>query len=562
MRIITTFWIRFSMSIAVSALCTATAVSAQESHKSKFTSIPSPPQPKVGLLLLDLVQSEAAGLQPDSRAFVLWQASYGYRNIDPEKADMLLRDAFRVTLSLPGSPFQAIHGEAELNGTKYWLQKQILQEMIKQSAQTEELEQFLASAEPEVRQMLSTNLFRHFVEKKAFGRARDLLNQMADENSRFPYRAATELMDALPRERAEDRVAIFSQALDSYKQHSDELYPSFYDLATLVLRFWSDLPSSIVLDAVNQILDRAKAADERQQGIRVGLAATRGDAYFSSVYQFRLYELIPVLQQLNEALAKNLLDQNSEVEMALAHYPKGLASMGPLAESNTQSGRRGVRGILSIGATDPARVPAEDAHYEIARRQEQIRSEAEKEPERALSDAKGLPLNSLLEPTYSPRAATLTSVAWIAATSNPAVSRAALGELRKAVENMPARSQAQMLEKLPDIYLRLGDEDEALNSLDDLVEIAVKLYSDDSDLDDPNQAFKGMWPSVNLWRHCVELATKLAPSLAAAIIEGIPDDEIKTFEIVSLANLLLGANSPAVSTIEKHNKGVSAFIVP
>jgi len=125
---------------------------------------------------------------------------------------------------------------------------------------------------------------------------------------------------------------------------------------------------------------------------------------------------------------------------------------------------------------------------------------------------------------------------------------------------MPARGQAQMIEDLPDLYLRLGDEEEARKMLDQLVTVAAKLYQTDADLSDPNQAFKVWWPSSNLWWRCLAFAAKLNPSPAEQIIEEIQDDEIKAFERVAFANSLLGAGTAQFSIIEKHKHGVTAFM--
>ncbi|PYX76176.1 MAG: hypothetical protein DMG72_05640 [Acidobacteria bacterium] len=565
---------RFLSQVTVAALVAATALTAQEMpaknpapigpkeqlHRKTAKPKLTPPQ-KLGLRLLNSAQFEAAGLQPDMRAFVLWQASHGYTKIDPAKADALLKDAFRVTLSVESSQAESRDcSEVEFCGVKYWLQKQILQEMIKRAKRISEIQPWLASAEPEVRQRLSPDVFRRYLHEKAFDQARDLLGQMADEDGYFSYGGARELMDALPPERSKDRITIFSQALDSYRQHTDERYPAFDDLATMVLRFWQDLPPSLVLEAVDQIFDRAKdadakRADEGQQNIPVGISANKGDAYFSSTYQFRLYELMPVLEQLDKDRAESFMRDNSEIHAALERYPQGLASMNALP--NQSDGRHRL-GILSIGTVDTTQAAAGEMLHELSRRQNRIVSEAEKDPKQALSDAMGLPLS--LESGFSPRASTLSSLARIVASKNPDLSKAALGEIRKIAENTPAHNQAGILAELPEIYLRLGDQDAARSSLNELVKIAVKLYSRDSDSDDPNQAFKAMWPSANLWRHCVQVAAKLAPSVAEEIIEEVPDADIKTFERITFANTLLGADTPPISIIEKHKNGMSAFI--
>jgi hypothetical protein len=557
--------------IAITVLFAAVGLPAQNAPTKKSTPIvPSTknpakpakakltPQQEHGLRLLSSAESEAPGLQPDMRAFVLWQASRGYTKLNPAKADSLLKNAFRATLSIDKGQDRCTHSEAELCGTKYWLQKQILRDLIEQSKRISEIQPLLASAEAEVRQMMSTNLFHRYVREKAFARARDLLNRTANENGYFSYGSATELIDALPREQSQDRIGVFSQALEAYRQHSDEKYPTSDDLAMMVLRVWQDLPPTLALDAIDQIFDRAKDADEEQQNISVGVSANNGDAYFSSVYQFRLYQLMPVLEQLDKARAESLLGQNSEVQAVLGRYPEGLASMNALPHGNTRSGSH-VPGILSMGAIDATQAPAERARYEITRRQDRILNEAEKDPEQALSEAMSLPLNSGLE-EYDPRTSTLSALAQIAATNHPDVSRAALGEIRKIATNLSIRDQARILTQLPELYLRLGDQDEARNSLKELVKIAAKLYGQDSDLDDPNQAFKGMWPSANLWRHCIAVATRFAPMQAEEIVQDIPDPEIRAFERITLANSLLGASTAPLSVIEKHRKGISASI--
>jgi hypothetical protein len=218
---------------------------------------------------------------------------------------------------------------------------------------------------------------------------------------------------------------------------------------------------------------------------------------------------------------------------------------------------------MSIGAFGreySPEAPAEQARYEIARRQKKILSEAEKNPRQALSDALGLPLTNPSSASFSPRAMTLHSVARIAQTRNPAVSKEALQEMRKVVDPMPAGSQAQMLEDVPDLYLRLGDEANARKTLDQLLAVAAKLYEKDTDLSDPNQAFKVWWPSSNLWWRCIAFAAKLNPSPAEQIIEEIQDDEIKTFERIAFANSLLGTGAARFSIIERHKSGGGILI--
>ena len=183
--------------------------------------------------------------------------------------------------------------------------------MIRPSKLSGPIEQFLASAEPEFRQLLCSELLDRYINEKNFDRAHQLLTQVADEQGYFPYGDAIHLIEALPPKQAGDRLAIFSEALDSFTQHTEELYPGYEDLATMVLRFWEELPAPLVLQAIDQILDRGKDVDEVQrkageQDLRVGISTKQGAAYFPSTYEFRVFQLMPVLEQLDETRAESL----------------------------------------------------------------------------------------------------------------------------------------------------------------------------------------------------------------------------------------------------------------
>jgi len=257
------------------------------------------------------------------RAFVLWQVSRGYEKVDPTKSNSLLNAALTATQDIK-SPEESLKECAEpaFCGPRHWLQEQILRDMIRQSKQSAMIEQFLETSESGFRQLLTPQLLGRYIEVKDFDRAHELLNQVAEEQGSFPYGEAARLIEALPPEREGDRQAIFSRALDSFTQHQQELYPGWADLATIVLCCWQDLPASLILQAIDQILDRAKEADEvhrnsGEQSLRVGMSAKKGDAYFDSTYQFRVFQLMPVLGQLDQTRAESLQRENSDVRTAL-----------------------------------------------------------------------------------------------------------------------------------------------------------------------------------------------------------------------------------------------------
>src|SRR6266478_8790236 len=193
-------WRGASRLVALAVLCATCVATAQAPAKNprligaKVESSPklSPPkltaQQKLGLKQLQVAQSEAATLQPDMRAFVLWQASRGYEKIDGLRATSLLREALAVTQGIASA-------ESDLNqcaepvfcGPGHWLQEQILRDMIRQSKQLGPVEQFLTNADPGFRVLLGSALLERYIDENRFDQAREFLNQLADDQDSFPY---------------------------------------------------------------------------------------------------------------------------------------------------------------------------------------------------------------------------------------------------------------------------------------------------------------------------------------------------------------------------------------
>ena len=122
----------------------------------------------------------------------------------------------------------------------------------------------------------------------------------------------------------------------------------------------------------------------------------------------------------------------------------------------------------------------------------------------------------------------------------PSLARFALDEIVK-VEDQLTPTQLKGIADVPKIYFELGDEDDAKKALKAMVRAAEKLYAHDTDAEDPNKAFKGTWPSADLWRLCVQIAGKISPALAEEIIGEIPDPEIAAAQKVAFASGLLGS---------------------
>jgi len=252
---------------------------------------------------------------------------------------------------------------------------------------------------------------------------------------------------------------------------------------------------------------------------------------------------------LDKDRAESLERDNAEIQAQLAKYPKGMASL-------TSEG-----GISSYGITDDdsprpgGGAPGEghDIQMRLWRRVSEIGEEATKDPAQSLSDALALPLEA---PGSSPRVAALEAVARAAAKKKSSVAKSALDEILK-IEDQLTPKQMQSLSNLGKVFLELGDEDGAKKTLKVMLKAAEKLYADDTNADDPNKSFKGIWPSADLWRQCVQTASKISPSLAEEVVGEIADQEIAALQKVVFASSLMSAHGMPVLVANCRRNGSS-----
>jgi len=536
---------------------------AKEPIKSPTPKVKLTPEQQRGIRLLMGSEAEAAGLQPEMRAFVLWQVSRGYSQLQPEKSKAVLREALKVTEAVEDSPPEGCVWE--VCHMKWYLQLHLISELMQRSeagGNYDEIEQMLPHLDPRVRNEMVSRLIMLYTEKDKFSRARALLDQFGDD-SEYPYWAAEDLMVQDPH--PADRLAVFQQAVEHFRQQSGT-DPRSSDLATMVMRFSHDLPAGTVLDAIDQILSQAKDQDENQK-TRVGLNTGQNSIYFDSRYQFRLFQLLPVLEDLDKSKAESLLRDNAEVSHAFDKFPKGPQSMDPKSygDQPLPEGEYGMAEVDVVESKDPAGAANEQAQdQQMAQNEaklEKIWQEADKDPAQAYQDAQELPLKGPSGNPFPPRAHAMQLIARLAIKKDPDIAKKAMGDLQKLTSDIDIATQARMLTAVPNFYIEIGDMEEARASVKDLMKLADKLYARDVDSSDPNLLFKGVWPSTALWRRCVQFGAKISPEFAEEVIAQVPDAEIQTFERVNYGATLAGSEPFHTSMIEWHKNGRHAGVM-
>jgi hypothetical protein len=275
--------------------------------------------------------------------------------------------------------------------------------------------------------------------------------------------------------------------------------------------------------------------------------------------------LIPILEQLDKERAEDLLKENNSVNPMLAQYPRGLQSVdSSVSDKPRQEGD--ASGIFSseysvsddprIGSAGAAR---EQVQAEIRRGMDRVEKEIADNPKQALADAGNLPLTGAKDQMLSPRCQVLMKIARATAKKNPDIANSALEQVRKAAETLPLMQQGHFLTEAADLYLKMAQTDEATKTLQEGMKIAEKFYGKDADGNDPNVAFKGVWPSTGFWWKCIQTAANISAALPEQLISSIPDPGIAAYERVAYANSLLGRiESPELA--EQHKNGGASII--
>jgi tetratricopeptide (TPR) repeat protein len=521
--------------LALVLSCPLTAQSRKPQHKATTTTARPKltPQQQTGLSILDQQAGVAKGLSPVMRAFALMEIARGYEKLNQTKALATLRDAFQAS--------QSIEDDSDpKTSSKSWLQGQVVDRLV--ALDPAYCEQLVPQLAGYPRSAAINRLIMYHTRKKQFAQAIALLGQLGDEE--FPYIIGSNLVRALPPEMAADKQNLFAQALASFSRHEHKNGVGMDDFGVFISRTWQGLPPDLVLQAIDEALKQARQSDAKMQ---ITLGAEKGSASFTSIYDYNLFELMPVLHALDPERADRLLQEDRDVQTAAKQYPNGLESLDP---------ENGIPDSITMRLPSNSGESAADDRYEdqLQPQIRQIIAQAEKDPKQALAAAMSLP------DFHNTRALALLKLAGVILKTSPGYAANALDELMKIIPSIQRDIvQFDMLAGAGDDYLKLGNTDAAKKVVDHGFKLAGKLYATDTDAGDPNQAFKAMWPSTSAWRRFVSLATRISPQTALQAINSIPDPEIQALETIALADSLLGA-LPATQMVAIKTKAKNSYM--
>jgi len=515
------------------------------------------PEERLWCPVLESALGGADSAEPQMRSYLLDAVADGLGKCSPEKVRDALVEAFTATLAIPET-----QQEVEQRERRFWQNREQPDEatleshfnlQVKNTLQSSALRQLLTidetkldsllpEAEPDVRAGLMEEMISQATTAKKFDRALELLTRAPSKEwfpLMFPFREAIQLMLELPPERDEDRQEIFQAAMTA-----DREQPSFTnggdDLADMIVRFWRHLPPGTVLEAIHQVLDQAHFAE---QGLTLNSAS--GKVEFSTEHDYRVFELLPVLKELDPDEAEKLLQSSQQAQLHLKQFPNGIQSLDPsLGDSVPKGGEHPYQTWISTpeferGMSDPIH---QDFNAAEARVREIVHT-AEDNPRQAMAAAATLPetIGSSVWPFVFPRAETYLGIARALMKKNPPFADDSLTQMAESVKDMAPHPQTThlWLEGIA-IAREMNEAGLALKLFRSGMEQADRLRNQDNDPDDPNTAIKAFWPSVCAYSGLVLNIVQISPQTALQRIQEIKDPEILLLLEVKLASKQLG----------------------
>jgi hypothetical protein len=439
-------------------ICGAQVVMEQQTQMSRTGPADEPNKPKPtaeqlqrGRQMLETAEASAQGMEGGMRAYGLLQVANAYARTDKKKAMQLLNDALAATKGMEDDGTQ----------TKNRLQEQILQAIVPLAPG--KADELLNEVEPSARGRVLNSLLSYYQKNDDWDRAIEVIYRIAPEQE-VPYDVVAKVMTALPEERSGDRQQLFSTALTSFKSHPpmQRGRVSFGggDFSSLIMSQWKKLGKETALDAIHAVLDQTKqqAKDSGTgQPMAIAMSSANGGVQFNSMYEFRLFQLLPVLKQLDSSEADKLVKESQAVQSMMDKYPDGMNSIAPPQSSNNRGPNSSGSNMMSMSMGGPGPGPGSGSGARgpsmnpmMMQQMSKIMQDASKHPADALANAAALPDMQM-------RAQAYMGIAQVNAKANASVTKQALEKVVDALPELEVNQQVMMVANVAKLYVEVED---------------------------------------------------------------------------------------------------------
>ena len=476
---------------------------------------------KQAVSLLQAVQSDLGRYSPEMQTYLLQEMARAYKDLDRAKQVGLLKEAFQSATNMSEGQYRT---EQE---------RRIVRAL--NEADPAALLDMQYSPDPKVREVVLQLLVQQDMDHGRLADAAKRLSQW-DTSLAFPYGEAEHLINKLTAQQSGERQAVFSSAVAAYRNSGGDSQSRFADgMQSLILGTYNSLPPAMVADAIDLVLDTAakqQASDQEQhQQASITVGGKGGQANFSSMYDYDLFELLPVLDEVDPAKAGALRRDHATVAALNNKYPNGRSSLSPDSA--------GMNMMVGMGdAQSPPPAGPDPAFLQQRQMADTIAESAAKDVDAAIASAQTL--SNTTRSDYDVMTLRCGALEKIAAMEvgrkNFPAAITATKALAIAAQDLPPLARAHYLVRAAAFSAQANDPQGAKQYLGKAMKAADDLYQTDAFADPANEAPKSMWPSTVAWKGTVIVAQHIDPGFAAQETASLPDPEIE-----AVAELARGA---------------------
>ena len=148
-------------------------------------------------------------------------------------------------------------------------------------------------------------------------------------------------------------------------------------MGSLIVRSSERLPAGVVLEAIDKMLSEAKS--DKALPLHLSMTTSQGSVALNSTYELRLFQLLPVLEELDKSHADALLRDNTQMQDDLQRFPNGMQSLSPALYGKPPGAKDegASSSMMSVGiGDDPAQAgklqAQQEVRAELERRQDAV----------------------------------------------------------------------------------------------------------------------------------------------------------------------------------------------
>jgi hypothetical protein len=470
--------------------------------------------------LLDSAAEMVAATKPDVQAVALMHLADNYQTFDKKKAIEYFKQAFTAASLPPAgqSPFARS------------TQMEIVVALT--TLDTAEGIALLKQMEPPAqgydnRSFAASRVIGALLQKNQIQPAIDLADYMGS-SSAYPFSGVSQIMAKLP-PGDNQFAAVFTSALSAYTVKPDRSFVS------LVMQYRKDLPAGLAEAALPRILAAILSPKDEQPYQAQTFSSSKGTATFSKLEDSQLFDVAPLIREIDPKRFEDLLATHPELSSALQLFPGG----GPSVYDD-----RGIT-IYTVGSNSKS--TGSDAEKRamdtmnsrmkmtalINTRAEAALAAATKDPDKALDLVAEIP-------SPPKQAEVLARIAESVGENDAAKARRVLARCITLLDDVKyPEDRVLAWDAVAGAAIIIKDYAILQRAIDRMLADAAELYKEDSNSDRPNRAWRENWPSTQAYRRAVIRAAKLLSVDAEPILQKITDTDQNVLARITLAQALL-----------------------